>query len=37
MNSLFGLELSTPVNFVIAFVVVLVLIAAAAGWCAASA
>lgn len=29
MNSLFGLELSTPVNFVIAFVVVLVLIAAA--------
>jgi flagellar biogenesis protein FliO len=29
MNSLFGLELSTPVNFVIAFVVVLALIAAA--------
>ena len=29
MNSLFGLELSTPVNFIIAFVVVLVLIGAA--------
>jgi flagellar protein FliO/FliZ len=29
MNSLFGLELPTPVNFVIAFVVVLVLIGAA--------
>ena len=30
MNSLFGVELPTPVNFVIAFVVVLVLIGAAA-------
>src|SRR6476659_9676423 len=30
MNSLFGVDLPTPVNFVIAFVVVLVLIGAAA-------
>ena len=37
MSSLFGVELPTPVNFVIAFVFVLLLIGAAAGWFAGSA